>query len=85
MAEGGALTYKQVIHTLQTALSNTPGVSVKAEDRFLTLVKDGIPEVLLLPDQVTRRLVQRIAHKYGVNIEWFYHPEMIHRGPEGRQ
>ena len=45
MAEGGALPYKQVVHVLQTALSNTAGVSVKAEDRFLTLVIDGVPEV----------------------------------------
>lgn len=52
---------------------------------MLTLVKDGAPEVYLLPAEVTRRLIARLAHKYGVNIEWFYHPEMIHKGPDGHQ
>ena len=82
MADGGALPFKQVILTLETALANS-AISVKVQDRYVTLVKDGTPEVILLPDEVTRRMISRIAHKYGVNTEWFYHPEMIHKGSTG--
>ena len=73
-----------VILVLETALSNT-AISVTSTGQFLTIVKDGVPEVLLLPKEVTRRMVLRLANRYGVNVEWFYHPEMLHKGPIGKQ
>lgn len=85
MTEGGALPYKQVIHVLETALSNTAGISVKSEDNTIIIVKDGVPEVIVFSDEVTRKMVQRLAHKYNVNTEWFYHPDWIHKAPPGLQ
>ena len=85
MAEGGALPFQQVIHVLETALSHVAGTSVSVAGNVLTLVKDGVPEVILLPEEVTRRMVSRLSRKHGVNIEWFYHPEMLHLGSSQKQ
>jgi len=51
--------------------------SVAVQGNLITLVRDGIPEVQQLPDPVIRRLLQRFQGKYGVPIEYFYHPEML--------
>lgn len=83
MAEGGALGYKQVVMVLERALGNFPGVSFKSVDNVVLIVKDGVPEVLTFPECVVRRLVMRLAHKYKINPEWFWHPEMIHKDANG--
>lgn len=79
MAEQGSVSRNSVVEVL-SAVSEVLGVSMKVEGTTLTLVKDGIPEVYSLPDQVTRRFLQRISSKYGVKIEYFYHPEMCCKG-----
>lgn len=84
MADSGTLPRGNVIHVLQTALIDS-GVSFKVEDNTVTIVKDGTPMVYPLPEQVTRKMVARLANKYGVNIEWFYHPEMLTKGTRTKQ
>jgi len=84
MADSGALPRGGVIHVLQTALIDS-GVSFKAENNTITIVKDGVPTVYPLPEVVTRKMISKLAHRYGVNIEWFYHPDMLVKGSKTRQ
>lgn len=67
----GSVPRDNVLHVMRHS-----SASMKVEGDRLTLVQDGIPEVYALPDQVTRRMLARLAGKYGVRMEWFYHPEM---------
>lgn len=82
MAESGTIPCDQVIHVLVTALTNVDGVSVFAEGKVVLLVKDGVPDVQVFDEIVTRRHIMRLAHKYGIRVEWFWRPEMIHK-PDG--
>ena len=41
----------------------------------VTLLGPGVTEVQILPDLVSRRLVQRLSVKFKVSIERFYHPD----------
>lgn len=59
---------------------------LKACDINVTQAEDGVGFVIIrstivgvykLPEQVPRKLISHLANKYGVNIEYFYHPEMI--------
>lgn len=80
----GAVPRANVIAVLSSV---APGlnVSIKIDDGHeITLVKDGSPEVIVLPELVPRRMLQRFQGKYGVKIEFFYHPEMCCHGTSGR-
>ena len=77
MADGGCVKKETVIHILKTAL-NSSGVSISATVDTVTIVKDGIPYVYKLPAQVTRKMVSKFSNKFGVKIEWFYRPDMLH-------
>ena len=46
---------------------------------------NGIPEVLQFGSRVYFRMLERIAHKYKVQVEWFYNPEIIMPGPATSQ
>jgi hypothetical protein len=43
----------------------------------MTVVQSGIPEAYELPEIVGRRMVARLSNKYGVRVEFFYHPELL--------
>jgi len=83
-AESGSVSVASVIKVL---LSVLPGlnVSVKNSGNRVTFVKDGKPEVIDLPDSVPRRMLHRFSGKYGVKMEYFYHPEMCCRGTTTKQ
>lgn len=55
-------------------------VSLKIEDNELTLFKDGIPEVIVMPEVIPRKMLHRFNIRYGVPIELFYNPEMCGDG-----
>lgn len=75
----GAVALASVIAVLKT-VGPTNNVSIAVDGNVVTLVKDGIPEVYVLPDRVPRPMVQRFANKYSIRIEYFYHPEMCCQG-----
>jgi hypothetical protein len=73
------------IQTVTTVLSAC-GISFKTVDEgAFVLYKDGVPEGLQLPLSVRRKMLHRIAYKYNLKIEWFYHPEMVCNGPKTSQ
>lgn len=76
MSEGGDVTKENVLHVLEHALSSEISFENRGDGSIL-LVKEGIPEIYLLPPKVGRRLLQRISGKYATKIELFYHPEMV--------
>lgn len=76
MAESGFLPRDTVIHVLQTACSHL-GISFAVDGHVVTLVKDGNPQSYPLPEEVTRRMVLKLAYRYGMNVEWFWRPEML--------
>ena len=47
--------------------------TVRVDGNVVTLVKDGVPESHVLPERIPRKMLQRLAHKYGVPIDHFYH------------
>jgi hypothetical protein len=75
----GAVPRDSVVKVLRAILPES-GISFAAKnsggEHIMTLVKDGCPEVIVLPESVPRKMLHRIAYKYGVKIEFFYHPEM---------
>lgn len=83
-SHSGSVPLQNVITVLQAC-----GVSFKCVDDGTSLVlynNDGVPEGLVLPALVRRRMLHRITNKYaGLKIEWFYHPEMVCRGPKTAQ
>lgn len=66
-----------VINVLEKC-SSTSGFSVSTDENDVLLVKNGIPESIRLPEKVPSQMLQRLSKKYGVNIEYFFHQEMIH-------
>lgn len=51
----------------------------------ITIVKDGVPAIYILPENVTRMMVGKLSNKYGLKPEWFYHPDMLLPAPSGKQ
>lgn len=68
----GCVTRESVITVLRAS-----AVSLAVDGFTITLVKDGKPEVYVLPEHVPRRLLQRISNKYDIRIEYFFHPAML--------
>lgn len=74
----GSVPRARLMNALEV-MADTCGYSYRAEGNSISLVKDGIPEVYDLPDPVGRRLIARIAHKYGIRSEVIYHPSFIQK------
>ena len=71
----GSVPRDAVINTLLSV--NVEGLSIGADGDAVRFIVKGVPEVVVLPDQVPRRMLQRFDKKFGVKIEYFYHPELI--------
>ena len=87
-AESGSVGSRVVIQVLTAILPGlnvSINVSTNSGSTLITLVKDGRPEVYSLPAVVPRRMLSRLANKYGVKPEYFYHPEMCSRGTATKQ
>lgn len=81
----GAVSFQTVVTVLQ-AYSVSFKLVENEDGRAIVLYsKDGIPEGIQLPPVIRRKMLHRIAHKYGLKIEWFYHPEMVCNGPKTPQ
>lgn len=78
MAEGGNVKREVVALVLKTALGESASVTLEGET--LTIVKDGIPAVYPLPEEVTRRTVQKFSYKYDVRLDLFWHPDRLQKG-----
>lgn len=72
----GIVSRDTVISVLEKALYNSDTSIIHNENK-VTLILKGIPEVFIIPEVVGRRMIGRIANRYSVRIEYFYHPEMI--------
>lgn len=73
----GSVTLDRALTVLTQAAPHC-NYSIDIKDgNSVTLVKDGIPEVYDLPEVVPRKMLQRLSHKYGIRIEWFFHPHML--------
>lgn len=78
MGDDGSVASEVVLDVLSRM-----GVSVSTvgepEDtpRSILIGQEGVVEVQVLPAQVPRRLVQRLAHKFGIPSYLFWHPEML--------
>lgn len=76
---------RMIVVRVAAAVAEQCGYSFKDDDADkVTFVKDSVPEVYQLPAKVRRKMLQRFSHKYGIKIEYFYHPEMC-CGPSARE
>lgn len=78
--DSGAVPRENVLRVLEHGCA-----SMATSGLCVMLVKDGMPEAYKLPPMVPRRMLQRLARKYDLRLEWFYHPEMIGDGSGLRQ
>lgn len=79
--EDGSVQVGSVIAALRAA-----GVSVsEISDHEFVIVKEGIPHAYVLNCPVPRKMLHYLSRRYGVRIEWFYHPEMYCGGAQGVQ
>lgn len=76
MSEDGSVPCEQVIRVLKSM--NT--LKHVYKDGILTFYKDNNPEVILLPKNVPRRMLHRLAVKFDFDVVHFYHPEMASSG-----
>lgn len=74
MSETGEVSRTQVVRVLKA--EGSLSFSLDGDVNALTYYKDGNPEVVILTDPVPRKMLHRLAHKFGIPIEYFYHPEM---------
>jgi len=71
----GSVPQATVIEVLKSS-----GVSVREEEEGrVILVIHEIPEVLIFSENVPRRMIHYISRKYGVQIQYFYHPDMMRK------
>lgn len=76
----GCVPFNIVVMVLERA-APMYGYTVRLSGSVVTLVKDSVPEAVVLPNYVGRRMVTRLAHKYcGGHVEFFYHPDMLADG-----
>ncbi|MBY0498853.1 MAG: hypothetical protein K2P74_04440 [Nitrosomonas sp.] len=68
---------RNVVFDVLRKCSADKGISVSIENNEILIVCNGMPESLVLPEKVLRSLLQRISKRYGIKIEYFYHPDMI--------
>ena len=71
----GNVSFASVVYILEQSAADG-GFSFACNGQEVTIVAGGLPEVYLLPDPVTRRMVARLSHKYKIRIEYFYKPEL---------
>jgi len=81
---GDQVPLKDVLQVLKLA-PTAANVRIAISGNTVTLVKDGVPEVIDLIDPVPRKMLRRFAYKYGIPIEYFFHIEMVIRGSKKRQ
>ena len=74
MADNGDVS-KAVVIAVLAASSGAFGFTVRIQENTVTVVKDGVPEVHVLPERVPRKLLQRFSKKFGIPIEFFFHPD----------
>lgn len=69
---------RMIVVRVASAVAESCGYSFAddEEKNTATFVKDSVPEVYQLSAKVRRKQLHRLSHKYGINIEYFYHPEM---------
>ena len=80
MAESGSVKPETVVDVLMKLLGEG---NVKVEGTRLTVIAGDNPRVYLLTMQMTRKTIHHIARHSGVQVHYFYNPEMIH-GPAGK-
>ena len=85
MADDGAVECTQVIKALEVSGVSITVASAPDGRTVLTVVTNGVPEVYFLQASVGRKMLHRLSYRYGVRIEWFYHPEMICGGSASKQ
>lgn len=76
---GGSGTVPQttVLDVLRSHQVSVHDVVVNDADGVI-LSGVGVVEVQMLPEPVSRRLIQRLSAKFRIPIEFFYHPEKTH-------
>jgi hypothetical protein len=57
--------------------------TIRVSGHTVTLVRDGIPESTVLPEFVPRRMLLRLANKYSIPTEYFFHPAMLPQSGQG--
>lgn len=59
--------------------SNTLVVYVKESSDQITIINNGLPEVLIFPkdQEISRKMLHRLQNKYGIPIHVFYHPQLL--------
>jgi hypothetical protein len=80
MGDDGSVSRDCVIHVL-TAVDS---ISTVVNDDRITVVRNGVPEVTVLPESVPRKMLHMFARKYGIEIAYFYNPSMVVHGNDNR-
>jgi hypothetical protein len=81
----GAVTRQVVIMVLRT-ISGTGQFSFSYDgDATITVVKDAVPNVYILPEYVPRKMLHTLSRIAGLGIEYFYRPDKFVPGPTGIQ
>lgn len=76
MEDDGSVSQAGVIHVL-TAIDS---LSTEVSGETVTIVKDGVPDVFVLPVKVPRKMLHALSRKLGIRIEYFYNPAMVAKG-----
>ena len=72
----GSVGRGTVIKVLKEILA-VSSATIEVQNPEVIIVKDETPAVYNLPENVPRKMLHRLAEKYGIPIEYFYHPEML--------
>jgi hypothetical protein len=75
MSDDGSIPREQLVRVLELN-----GKAFGYDGTNLTFAVEGNPEVLVLPENVPRRMIHRVSKKLEIDPAQFYHPEMAERG-----
>lgn len=81
MEGDGSVSQASVVHVLTVVDS----ISTEVVDATITVVKDGVPHVFVLPEQVPRKMLHALSRTFGIGIEYFYNPSMCVKGNATKQ
>lgn len=70
-----------VIHVFEQ-VSSTLNISFSADGSQVTIIKGAISDVFDLPYMIPRKMLHFFHRKYDIRIEFFFHPEMIHKSSD---
>lgn len=76
---------RDTVITVLKMMCDGLGMALYVINGHVIIVKNGIPEVQPLSDPVGRKVLGRLAGKFGIPIHYFFHPEQVTPGTKTAQ